>query len=112
MRRRTRRVSGAGPPIPPPPRLPSHRVNYSLTPSPARPGPLPEQSQQRILLVGDAGARPDGLERFLVRGGFQVTEAAHPPSPPGPDRPGPAPPDLAVLSSCAKHPRPADQAPA
>src|SRR5207237_2672432 len=107
MRRRTRRVSGAGPPIPPPPRLPSHRVNYSLTPSPARPGPLPEQSQQRILLVGDAGARPDGLERFLVRGGFQVTEAAYPP--PGPDRPGHEPPDMVVLSIGAKDPRLAEQ---
>src|SRR5204862_2320997 len=70
------------------------RLNYSLTPSPARPGPLPEQSQQRILLVGDAGARPDGLERFLVRGGFQVTEAAHPPPPPGPPRPGHEPPAI------------------
>src|SRR2546429_5115288 len=110
MRRRTRRVSGAGPPIPPPPRLPSHRVNYSLTPSPARPGPLPEQSQQRILLVGDAGARPDGLERFLVRGGFQVTEAAYPPSPPGPDRPGHQPPATAVPTIAATDPPLADQA--
>jgi len=57
---------------------------------------LPEQLQQRILLVGDAAARPDGLERFLVRGGFQVTEAEHPPA--GPDRPGQALPDLVVLS--------------
>src|SRR5207248_9278249 len=94
MRRRTRRVSGAGPPIPPPPRLPSHRVNYSLTPSPARPGPLPEQSQQRILLVGDAGAPPDGLAPFLARGGRQVTQAAPPPPPPRPLRGGPRPPHL------------------
>src|SRR5207302_3876290 len=86
MRRRARRVSGAGPPMPRPPRLPSHTVNYSLTPSTLRPGPLPEQLQQRILLVGDAGARPDGLERFLIRGGFQVTEAEYPPS--GPDQIG------------------------
>src|SRR2546423_9462661 len=91
MRRRARRVSGAGPPIPRPPRLPSHNVNYSLTPSIPRRGPFPEQLQQPILLVGDAGARPDGLERFPVRGGFQVTDAGHPP--PRPDRPGQAPPD-------------------
>jgi diguanylate cyclase (GGDEF)-like protein len=39
---------------------------------------LPEQPQFRILLVGDPAARPDGLERFLVRGGYQVTEAAYP----------------------------------
>jgi len=43
---------------------------------------LPEHPQHRILLVGDPAARPDGLERFLVRGGFQVTEAANPPSGP------------------------------
>src|SRR2546429_3923558 len=107
MRRRARRVSGAGPPIPRPPRLPSHSVNYSLTPSIPRPGPLPEQLQQRILLVGAAAARPDGLERFLVRGGFQVTEADYPP--PGPDRPGHALPDLVVLSIDAKDARLADQ---
>src|SRR5256886_5845901 len=107
MRRRARRVSGAGPPIRRPPRLPSHTVNYSLTPSARRPGPLPEQLQQRILLVGDAGARPDGLERFLIRGGFQVTEADYPPS--GPDRPGHETPDLVVFSIGAKDARLADQ---
>jgi two-component system, cell cycle response regulator len=72
-----------------------------------RPGPLPEQNQQRILLVGDAGARPDGLERFLVRGGFQVTEGEHPLS--GPDRPGHEPPDLVVFSIGATDPRLTDQ---
>src|SRR5207302_310080 len=56
MRRRARRVSGAGPPIPHAPRLPSHSVNYSLTPSIPRPGPLPELIQHRILLVADGGA--------------------------------------------------------
>ncbi len=61
---------------------------------------MPEHPKHRILLVGDAGARPDGLERFLVRGGFQVTEAAYPP--PGPDRPEPQPPDLLILSIAAK----------
>ncbi|HSR16095.1 MAG TPA: hypothetical protein VLL51_10105, partial [Gemmatimonadales bacterium] len=28
----------------------------------------------RLVLVGDVGARPDGLERGLVRGGFEVAE--------------------------------------
>src|SRR3989441_6449006 len=65
-----------------------------------RRGPLPEQPKHRILLVGDAGARPDGLERFLVRGGFQVTEAAYPQ--PGPDRSEQQPPDLLILSIAAK----------
>ena len=94
MRRRWRRVSGAGAPTRRRPRLPSHIVNYSLTPSTLRPGPLPEPLQPRILLVGDAAARPDGLERFLVRGGFQVTEAAYPPS--GPARAEPQAPDLVI----------------
>ncbi|HYU37986.1 MAG TPA: GAF domain-containing protein, partial [Gemmatimonadales bacterium] len=61
---------------------------------------MPEQPKHRILLVGDAGARPDGLERFLVRGGFQVTEAAYPQ--PGPDRSEQQPPDLLILSIAAK----------
>src|SRR5690242_17513878 len=104
MWRRWRRVSGAGAPTRYPSRLPSHRVNYSLTPSIAAARPLPEHShpQQRILLVGDPAARPEGLERFLVRGGFQVTEAAYPPS--GPERAEPHPPDLVVFSVAAKEP--------
>jgi two-component system, cell cycle response regulator len=61
---------------------------------------LPEQRQPRILLVGDAAARPDGLERFLVRGGFQVTEGAFPSS--GPERAETQPPDIVVLSVAAK----------
>src|SRR2546426_7057492 len=96
MRRRWRRVSGAGPRTDRAPRLPSHTVNYTLTPFMVRRGPLPEQPKHRILLVGDAATRPDGLERFLVRGGFQVTEAAYPP--PGPDRPEQQPPDLLIFS--------------
>jgi diguanylate cyclase (GGDEF)-like protein len=60
---------------------------------------LPERAQHRILLVGDSAARPDGLERFLVRGGFQVTEAASPPS--GPARADAHPPDLVVLALAA-----------
>jgi two-component system cell cycle response regulator len=61
---------------------------------------LPEHLQHRILLVGDSAARPDGLERFLVRGGFQVTEAAYPPS--GPERAEPQPPDLVIFSVAAQ----------
>src|SRR2546428_5016745 len=110
MRRRWRRVSGAGPRTSRSPRLPSHTVNYSLTPFIVRRGPWPEPPKHRILLVGDAGARPDGLERFLVRGGFQVTEAAFPP--PGPDRPEPQPPDLLILSIAAKEAGLAETGPA
>jgi len=36
------------------------------------------------------------LERFLVRGGFQVTAAPYPPT--GPDRPDASPPDLLIFS--------------
>jgi len=74
---------------------------------------LPEQTQPRILLIGDAAARPDGLERFLVRGGFQVTEATSPPPlplalpPPQPalERLEQNPPDLVILSIGAKDAR-------
>jgi diguanylate cyclase (GGDEF)-like protein len=67
---------------------------------------LPEQIQPRILLVGDAGARPDGLERLLVRGGFQVTEAPYPP--PGVERLDQSPPDLLIFSVGAQEARLAD----
>src|SRR2546426_7705124 len=33
-------------------RLPTHGVNYTLTPSKVRPGALPDQTQPKILLVG------------------------------------------------------------
>lgn len=39
---------------------------------------MPEPLENRILLLGESADRPEGLERFLVRGGFQVTEAAAP----------------------------------
>ncbi len=58
-------------------------------------GRLPEPPRIRILLVGDLAARPDGLERVLVRGGFQVTEAEHVASVAGPDQ---KPPDLVICS--------------
>jgi diguanylate cyclase (GGDEF)-like protein len=37
---------------------------------------LPDAVSHQILLIGNAAARPEGLERLLVRGGFQVTEAS------------------------------------
>jgi diguanylate cyclase (GGDEF)-like protein len=37
---------------------------------------LPDALRHRILLLGNPASRPDGLERVLVRGGFQVTESA------------------------------------
>src|SRR6266566_9686253 len=68
-------------------------------------GPLPEQFHSRILLVGDAAARPEGLERLLVRGGFQVTEEPPPGAPQRPDQP---PPDLLLYAVAAREPRLAD----
>jgi len=61
---------------------------------------LPQQIQPRILLVGDPTARPEGLERFLVRGGFQVTEAAYPV--PGAGQVEPHPPDLLIFAVAAR----------
>ena len=74
-------------------------MNYTLS-------PVPEHLQSRLLLVGDAASRPDGLERFLVRAGFQVTEAGYPP--PGLDRPDARPPDLVLFSPGPEGPRLAD----
>jgi len=42
---------------------------------------MTEPVRHRVLLRGNPSSRPDGLERILVRGGFQVTESA-PPTPP------------------------------
>jgi diguanylate cyclase (GGDEF)-like protein len=56
---------------------------------------LPEPVRPRILLIGNPAVRPEGLERLLVRGGFQVTEASAAGAPPdllfytaGPAAPG------------------------
>lgn len=38
---------------------------------------MTDSVRPRVLLLGDPAARPEGLERALVRGGFQVTEADH-----------------------------------
>src|SRR4051812_4263620 len=62
-------------------RLPVHALNYSLAPPWRRRGCLMESVRHRILLRGNPSSRPDGLERILVRGGFQVTESA-PATPP------------------------------
>ena len=64
---------------------------------------MPEQIQSRLLLVGDPAARPEGLERFLVRAGFQVTEAPYPP--PVADRPDQNAPDLLVFAVGARDAR-------
>jgi diguanylate cyclase (GGDEF)-like protein len=42
-------------------------------------------ARRRILLAGEVGARPEGLERALTRAGFQLTEAALGDQPPAPD---------------------------
>ncbi len=47
--------------------------------------PLEPPSRPRVLLAGDASARPSGLERALTRAGFQVTEAPGPASEAPPD---------------------------
>lgn len=67
---------------------------------------LPEPLQNRILLLGAPADRPDGLERFLVRGGFQVTEApALDGTPPWADQP---PPDLLLYITATRGTRLAD----
>jgi two-component system cell cycle response regulator len=50
----------------------------------------------RLLLTGDASARPDGLERALTRAGFQIGESA-----PGPHEP---PPDAVLTTLKAADP--------
>src|SRR5437868_1663735 len=42
---------------------------------PSRPGPKTRGTRPLIVLFGDHSARPDGLERDLLRAGFQVAEA-------------------------------------
>ena len=48
---------------------------------------MPDSFRHRILLLGNPASRPDGLERVLVGGGFQVTET-----------PGASPPDLVLYT--------------
>ena len=47
-------------------------------------------ARPRVLLVGDAALRPEGLERELARAGLQVIEA--------PGQPGDPPPDAVLLA--------------
>lgn len=53
----------------------------------------------RILVIGSSAARPEGLERFLVRGGYQITEGVYPP---GAGRDGV--PDVVLFAATAKDP--------
>jgi len=39
---------------------------------------VPPKHRAQVVLIGDPALRPDGLERALVRGGYQVTEVALP----------------------------------
>ncbi len=66
-----------------------------------------EPQRRRILLIGDSAARPEGLERFLVRAGFEVTEGE---APAGgrPSQAGPAP-DLLILSAAGNESRLAER---
>jgi len=61
--------------------------------------------QTRILLLGNPDARPDGLERALIRAGYGLSEAAGPTSSPG----DAGSPDLAILSLLPAHGSPEDQ---
>src|SRR5947209_6077803 len=104
MRRRRRRVSGAGRAIACASCLPGHRQNYTLTRSRAPESPVSSQPRPRLLLLGDPSARPDGLERFLVRGGFEVTETGAPGAGGGGGEAAAgrgAPPDVIVFSAGA-----------
>jgi two-component system, cell cycle response regulator len=81
-----------------------------------------QPARPKILLVGDASARPTGLERALTRAGFQLVEQEDPGNapeadavlitlldiderpltqllPPGPPESGTAPPRLVILST-------------
>ncbi|HSB54737.1 MAG TPA: hypothetical protein VLD58_10290, partial [Gemmatimonadales bacterium] len=50
---------------------------------------------RRVLLLGDAGARPAGLERALARGGYHPVE----PEGEGLEHPPATPPDLVLISA-------------
>ena len=60
-----------------------------------------DPQRRRILLIGDSAARPDGLERFLVRAGFEVTEGIT-------SQAGP-PPDLVILAAAGSESRLAER---
>lgn len=52
-----------------------------LGPAPTADGSVPDSFRHRILLLGNPSSRPEGLERVLVRGGFQVSETPGGPAP-------------------------------
>lgn len=47
-----------------------------VTPSPGMVQTTPPEQRPRLVLVGDVGLRPDGLERALIRAGFDIGEVA------------------------------------
>lgn len=61
-------------------------------------GPVTDSAHPLVLLLGDPSARPDGLERALVRAGFQLVEAE---SAPLPSRGAPLP--ALILITWADH---------
>src|SRR6266545_4074572 len=88
MRRRRPRVSGAWGPC----ACRGIRSTIAWLASTRVRSTLPDPARPRMLLIGNPAARPEGLERLLVRGGFQVTEA----SAAGADG---APPDLLLYTA-------------
>jgi diguanylate cyclase (GGDEF)-like protein len=58
--------------------------------------PVVSSAGPRLLLLGSASARPDGLERALARAGFQLLEADAPPR--GAPQPAAGEPDLVLVT--------------
>ena len=56
-----------------------------------------DEPRLRVLLLGDALARPEGLERALARSGFRVHESDDPRAEPPPD----AAPDVILITAAA-----------
>ena len=54
-----------------------------------------DEPRLRVLLLGDASARPEGLERALARSGFRVHESDDPRAEPPPD----AAPDVILITA-------------
>ncbi|HEX9892990.1 MAG TPA: diguanylate cyclase [Gemmatimonadales bacterium] len=48
--------------------------SQDVTPENTIIAPTPAEPRPRLLLVGDVGVRPDGLERSLIRAGFEIGE--------------------------------------
>src|SRR5216117_4055579 len=71
MRRRRPRVSGAGGPC----ACRGIRSTIAWLASTRVRSTLPDPARPRMLLIGNPAARPEGLERLLVRGGYHLTEA-------------------------------------